>query len=144
VADLCQLDSPEQALAAYLKDYTRHRDELLEDTFFAESTTYEKTVRTVWDTSFDMIRKNNPNSTAMLALMSFLHRDNVQEEIFRLASIRLSNRSNSSLAIRSDLPAWLTDLMSVTEEGDWDSFQFRRAMRPLVSYSMIHPTKSRQ
>jgi len=142
VADVKRTETAENALSTYLKDFQRHQDEILGDKFFAELTTYEKTVRVVWDTSFDTVHRQNSNSTAMLTLLSFLNREHIQEELFRLASIHLFRHSNASSSILSDLPEWLSGVLTVTEDRDWDSYEFRRLLRPLISHSLIHPTRS--
>jgi hypothetical protein len=124
VADVRRTETAEKALSTYLKDFQRHQDEILGDKFFAELTKYEKTVRVVWDTSFDTVHRKNSNSTAMLTLLSFLNREHIQEELFRLASIHLFRHSNASSSILSDLPEWLSGVLTVTEDREWDSYEF--------------------
>lgn len=73
-------------------------------------------------------------------LASFDH-GNIEDEIFRLASLGLSEVAGYIHVQIEDLPRWLQELMIVTEGKEWDSFHYREALRPLIRYGVLQPTK---
>ncbi|KAH6705333.1 hypothetical protein BKA61DRAFT_581101 [Leptodontidium sp. MPI-SDFR-AT-0119] len=132
----------DRALGIYLQDLKNHQDELLGDPGFSELTRYEKTIQTTWDTSLAAIDAQNSNSTKLLSLLSHFHKDNILFNFFRYASDRFNAESRPFNSMFQELPDWIRDLLRHTGDGVWDSFAFRRALDPLLSYSMVQPISS--
>ncbi|KAH8595298.1 hypothetical protein B0O99DRAFT_741175 [Bisporella sp. PMI_857] len=136
-SQIALMESPEQSLSLYLQDLKNHRETMLGDPQYAVLTSYEKTVQTAWDTSLSAIESQNINSTKLLALLSYFHHEEIPFDFFRFASAKFHSNSQPFNAMYKELPPWCQDLLSQTPDGNWDSFQFRRIMQPLISYSMV-------
>jgi tetratricopeptide (TPR) repeat protein len=141
IAEQAKTLGPHQAPLAYLQDFKAHQNLLLADEGFVVLSEREKTIWTIWDTSFDAIQSQNPNGARLLVLLSWLNRESIPFEIFRLASTSFSKNQGLTELWRS-LPDWLAKLLTVTDDGYWDSFEFRRTIEPSISFSMIQPIHS--
>ncbi|KAJ5454948.1 hypothetical protein N7530_012717 [Penicillium desertorum] len=127
--------APEQSLTQYLKDYEKHRDELLQMNHLRGLSPTERTVWTVWDTTLEKIereyRKWQPG--VLLTLLAHFHGTVVQNEMFRLASLGMY-AINDKLGEEN-----FTELqMFISEaEGEWDDFKYRQSIDVLVRYSLV-------
>jgi len=137
-ANVAAASHPGQALCTYQVDLEIHREALLNDKSLLGLTYYEQTIMTVWDTTVDTIKKENENSIQLLAFIAQFGHTDFQDILFQVASFALSG----SDANKDLLPKRLTDLMTIGPGGDWDSFNFRQAIRPLIRYSLLQPTTS--
>ena len=84
--------APEQALGEYLSDYEKHRDKLLQSTYFQGLRATEKAVWTVWDTTLDKIEKDHADEQPglLLTLLAHFKGTIVQDEMFRPAALGIS------------------------------------------------------
>ncbi|OSS44355.1 hypothetical protein B5807_10962 [Epicoccum nigrum] len=139
--------NPGQALQQYLQRYARHKDSLLRDASFCGLLPSEKTVWTVWDTTFERIEAleklegASPDLPARL-LLCFLARFRgavVQDELFRLSSARVLETRNKLYGRTVELPSWLSNALTVATEG-WDDYCYEQARARLVRYSLLQRT----
>jgi len=129
------------ALRQYLTDYRRYQGKLLRDEEFARVSTYKKTVWTAWDTSLSSLRKIEDSQSdiypiQLLSFATMLDRANVQDELFRLASVGLEEASHQ-LDIR--LPGWMQGLLGRGDDNTWDDFSYRASVKLLVRYGLVRP-----
>jgi tetratricopeptide (TPR) repeat protein len=129
------------ALRQYLADYRQNRDRLLRDEQFASVGPYKKTVWTAWETSLASLRKLERSQTNiypvhLLRFITLLDRSNVQDELFRLASIGLEE-SCSLMGI--EVPAWMQGLLAIREDGEWNNFSYRATVNLLLRYGLVRP-----
>lgn len=128
----------ETALAQYLEDFSRHKDDLLQQDQFRGLPETDKTVWTVWDKTLDRIqdldRKCRPD--LLLTFLSHFRGSIVQDELFRLASIGLSKIQSNFSRETDSFPAWLKAWTELKED-QWDDFCYRKARNLLVRYSLI-------
>ncbi|KAL1590634.1 hypothetical protein WHR41_00805 [Cladosporium halotolerans] len=129
------------ALNRYISDYQRNRERLLRDDEFAYTATYKKTVRTVWDTSLASIRRVEERQPGvypidLLNFMTYFNRANVQNELFRLASLGLEIGCRRTRAV---VPPWLQSLLSRDENDNWDDHTYRKTVEVLVRYRLVRP-----
>jgi tetratricopeptide (TPR) repeat protein len=127
------------ALRQYLADYRRYEGKLLRDEEFAQVSAYKKTVWTAWETSLASLRKVEDSQPdiypiQLLSFATMLDRANVQDELFRLASVGLDEACRR-LDIRT--PMWMQDLLSKGKDNKWDDFLYRATVRLLVRYGLI-------
>ncbi|KAM0712532.1 hypothetical protein Q7P37_011629 [Cladosporium fusiforme] len=136
-------DDLDIALRRYLADYRNRQEELLRDDDYAKAVPYKKTIWTVWDTSFLSLQKAEINkpaicATQLLAFLTLFDRANIQDELFRLATMELG-----SLWSNRDIggPSWFRDLLKKSEDGSWDEYTFRSSMKMLFRYGLVRPVK---
>jgi hypothetical protein len=101
--------------------------------------TYKKTVWTAWETSLSSLRKIEDSQpdiypVQLLSFATMLDRANVQDELFRLASIRLEEASHQ-LDVRT--PGWMQGLLSRGDDDKWDDFSYRASVKLLVRYGLV-------
>jgi tetratricopeptide (TPR) repeat protein len=131
----------------YLNTYKRHRLRLMDNATFKGASNYGWAVYTTWDISFAelerranaMISDSTSYETAILLLQifSFFHFDGIREDIFRRAAMTRGKwlpplPPNNQLLL----------LLQPTGDNDWDSFNFRQAIRVLSMFSLVHSTGS--
>jgi tetratricopeptide (TPR) repeat protein len=131
----------EDSLQDYLAEFRSHRDVLLEENPLTNLTTYDKTVKSVWSTTFDAIQSANPTSKYLFILLAYLNRDHLVDELFSLASAGLESGA-VTLEFLTKLPKWLLDLISRNDDHLWDKSSFRKALHPLLNYNMIRAQPS--
>jgi hypothetical protein len=101
---------------------------------------YKKTVWTAWETSLASLREveNSQPDTYPVQLLSFvtlLDRANVQDELFRLASLGLKDACNR---LDVEVPPWMQVLLlSRGEDNEWDDFSYRASMKLLLRYGLV-------
>lgn len=140
-ADVDQGDHLADALQQYLSDYQRHQDKLLRDEEFACMSTYKKTVWTAWETSLSSLRKveksqRNIYPIQLLRFVTLLNRANVQEELFRLASLGLKESCNQ---LDVSVPVWMQSLLGKGEDEHWNDFSYRETVKSLLRYGLVRP-----
>ena len=129
---------PKSALGRYLDDYSKHQKELLQRNRFHELSGYNKTVWTVWDTTLEKIEQRYAEVRPGL-LLAFLARFKggfVQDELFRLANLGFATIRQEIFTEKEELPTWLQKLI-VVGEIEWDMFEYREMLNPLVRYSLL-------
>ncbi|KAH8891610.1 hypothetical protein GQ53DRAFT_823630 [Thozetella sp. PMI_491] len=126
---------PATALTQYLEDFITHRDELLQMDAFRGLKPTEKTVWTVWDTTLEKIRRDNPNlhPDRLLTLLAHFKGTIIQDEIFRLASLSMPLLKGEA---GPELPLPLREFFQLHEER-WDSYQYRESCKVLLRYNML-------
>ncbi|KAJ6506694.1 hypothetical protein C8R45DRAFT_1175853 [Mycena sanguinolenta] len=130
--------SKSEALNTYLDLFAKNRTKLLKEKPTQTYDNYASAVYTTWEMSF----KKLSNQAAMfLQLCSFLHRDDISEDIFARAANyimkshnRTQNQSSSHKEIKPE--EFLSYFSGPT--GDWDSFQFLKLINEIKAYSLIN------
>jgi tetratricopeptide (TPR) repeat protein len=129
------------ALRRYLTDYRRYQDKLLRDEEFSRVGAYKKTMWTAWETSLSSLRKIEDSQPdiypiQLLSFATMLDRANVQDELFRLASLGLEEASHQ-LDVRT--PGWMQGLLGRGDDNTWDDFSYRASVKLLVRYGLVRP-----
>jgi tetratricopeptide (TPR) repeat protein len=129
------------ALRQYLSDYRQNQDRLLQDAEFAATGSYSKTVWTAWETSLSSLRKVEDSQSGIypIKLLSFLtlfDRTNVQDQLFRQASLGLDKACH---VLETDVPPWLRELLAKGDDGKWDSSSYRNTVNALLRYGLVKP-----
>ena len=129
------------ALRQYLTDYKRRQDELLQDEEFARTSTYKKTVWTAWETSLASLREledsqSNVYPVQLLSFVTLLNRTNVQDELFRLASLGLEEACGK---LGIEVPVWMQRLLELGDGDRWEDTSYRTSKKFLLRYGMIRP-----
>jgi hypothetical protein len=91
---------PRAALERYRLDYDRHQDDLPQQESFYQLSSYQKTVWTVWDTTLEAVdvRYGKLHVRGLLTFLAHFDRGNIQDELFRLASLGLPGSWRSGYA----------------------------------------------
>lgn len=131
------------ALRRYLNDFRRRQSQLLRREAYLNVSSYKKTVWTVWDASISSLskaEKDQPDihATHLLKFLTFFDRANVQEEMFRLASLELQDTCNK---LGVSAPDWMRDLFEKDEDGNWDDYRYRSSMGILLRYGLVRPVE---
>ena len=129
------------AICQYLTDFERHQNKLFQNEDLALSSSYKKTVWTVWETSLssvEAVEKNQPDISPIqfLRFITLLDRANIQHELFRLASRGLETTCQR---LGTSLPPWLQKVLAVTVDQEWDDFYYRATLKPLLRFGLIRP-----
>jgi tetratricopeptide (TPR) repeat protein len=140
-ADFENGDDLATALRQYLTDYRRYQGKLLRDEEFAQASAYKKTVWTAWETSLSSLQKIEDSQPdiypiQLLTFATMLDRANVQDELFRLASVGLEEACQR-LDVRT--PAWMQGLLCKGEDDKWDDFSYRATVKLLLRYGLVRP-----
>ncbi|KAH7117464.1 hypothetical protein EDB81DRAFT_733687, partial [Dactylonectria macrodidyma] len=72
-------------LSAYLGDFRRRRRDLLSEKPDKLIAGYDRSVMTVWETSYSAVREQLPEACRLLTLLSFIHYKDIFLELFGLA-----------------------------------------------------------
>ena len=82
----------EIALMQYVEDYDQHQDDLLQDDRFRGLLPTEKTVWTVWNTTFAKLEKDHARLLPidLLTIFARFKGNIIQDETFRLASLGIA------------------------------------------------------
>jgi tetratricopeptide (TPR) repeat protein len=125
-------------LRQYLVDYDRHQDDLLKHPSFYKLSSYNKTVWTVWDKSLATIETKYPklHVNHLLTLLAYFDRGNIQDELFRLASVGFQVTKETLRLSDTQIPEWLEQFL--TSDGqEWDDFHYRKAVEQLMRYGLL-------
>lgn len=124
-------------LREYLDDLKLHRRELLGDTGLCWTTSYQKTVWTVWETSLASLQKfERYNPVQLLSLMARLGGIVIQIQLFEQASSGLSTASEQ---LGIEIPPWLGEMLKLKDDGSWDDFVYREAVGVLQRFGLVRP-----
>jgi hypothetical protein len=142
-ADVENGDDLAIALRQYTADYRRSQDRLLRDEEFARISLYKKTTWTAWETSLASLRKAEDRQpdiypVRLLSFITLLDRVNVQDELFRLASLGLEDACDR---LNVKLPTWMQGLLSKREDDRWDDFSYRASVKLLLRYGLVRPVR---
>ncbi|GAB7328585.1 hypothetical protein MBLNU13_g00533t1 [Cladosporium sp. NU13] len=145
-ADVENGDDMATALRQYIDDYKRSRDRLLRDEEFARISLYKKTVWTAWETSLSSLREaedSQPDTypVQLLSFLTLLDRANVQNELFRLASLGLEDACDR---LNVNVPTWMQVLLGKGKDDEWDDSCYRTTMRVLQRTRTLALTYSKQ
>jgi tetratricopeptide (TPR) repeat protein len=129
------------ALKEYLEDYHQNQEKLLHDTEYANATPYGKTVWTAWETSLSSLRAEEESQLGhyplqLLAFLTLLDRSNVQDELFRLASLGLDEACDQ---LNTNVPSWLRTLLRKNDSNEWNSYVYRKTIATLLRYGLVRP-----
>jgi tetratricopeptide (TPR) repeat protein len=129
------------ALKQYLQDYGRNQEKLLQDTEYANATPYKKTVWTAWATTLFTLKAKEESCAdiypvKLLAFLTLFDRANVQDELFRLASLGL-DRACYDLDVT--VPPWLQSLLEKDDTNEWNSLSYRNTIACLLRYNLVRP-----
>jgi tetratricopeptide (TPR) repeat protein len=154
------------ALRQYLSDYQQNQDKLLQDADFATAGSYNKTVWTAWETSMSSLRRMEHYEAAVDQVVSFLlfllfmrkkvkdepkraiypikllsfltlfDRTNVQDELFRQASLGLDQACHE---LGTSVPFWLRKLLAKGDDGEWNNSFYRDTVNVLLRYGLVKP-----
>jgi hypothetical protein len=127
------------ALSQYLEDYQQNQDRLLQDTEYAAATPYKKTVWTVWESTLSSLKageRTDTYPTQLLAFLTLFDRANVQDELFRLASLGLEEACRD---LDASVPSWLQNLLNKNDSRGWNSLVYRGTIECLLRYGLVRP-----
>lgn len=129
------------ALRRYLWDYRYFYKRLLLDPDFADAGEHTKAVRTACAVSLASLREiydGNSDSfpIELLAFMTFLDREGIQDELCRLGSLSLDQACNR---LQAEAPKWMQRLFGRGKDGDWDDTAYRATTRVLWRYRLVTP-----
>jgi hypothetical protein len=140
-ADVKNGDDLANALRQYIADYRRSQDKLLRDESFSRISLYKKTMWTAWETSLASLREVEDSyhdiyPIQLLSFVTLLDRTNVQDELFRLASLGLEDACDR---LNVEVPKWMQGLLSKREDDRWDDFSYRASVKLLLRYGLVRP-----
>ncbi|KAK2591961.1 hypothetical protein QQS21_010333 [Conoideocrella luteorostrata] len=127
----------ETALIQYIEDFDKHQDDMLQDDRFRGLLPTEKTVWTVWNTTFEKLEKDYARflPTVLLAFLATFKGHIIQDEIFRLASLGVA-KVDRELEEEKLLPSDIRQFLRVSSAG-WDDFLYRQSRDLLVRYNLV-------
>lgn len=129
------------ALEGYLEDYQHNQERLLRDTEYADATPYKKTVWTAWETSLSSLKAKEESHSGiypvqLLAFLTLFDRANVQDELFRLASLGLGS---ACYLLDATVPSWLRNLLGEDDRNECNSLLYRDTTACLIRYGLVRP-----
>ena len=127
------------ALRQYQRDYSKSRDQLLRDQYFAVSSSYQKTVWTVWETTLLSLRSHTSSHTRiypieLMSFLTFLDRANIQDDLFDLASLGIDE---SCRQLHYSIPDWMEALLTKGQDGRWNNYSYRATKDLLLRYGLV-------
>ncbi|KAJ6456940.1 P-loop containing nucleoside triphosphate hydrolase protein, partial [Mycena sanguinolenta] len=130
--------SESEALGTYLDLFLRNRTQLLKRRQTQTHDNYAWAVYTTWEMSFKKLSKQ---AAMFLQLCSFLHQDDISEDIFVRAAnyiIKSNNQTqNQSSSHKEMKPEEFLSYFS-GPTGDWNSLQFSDLTNEIKAYSLIN------
>ncbi|KAK5171186.1 uncharacterized protein LTR77_004330 [Saxophila tyrrhenica] len=131
-------DDVEATLQKYFKDLEQHRDPLLKTDDSAGLSSYDKTIWTVWSSTFSAIEKLYPDVPAvqLLTFLTYADRSCIQHELFRLSAVEYSAQLSWEEVV---IPQWLKDILAPEQTKDrvWDDHHYRETLKPLLRYGLV-------
>ncbi|KAJ6450482.1 hypothetical protein C8R45DRAFT_1083915 [Mycena sanguinolenta] len=124
-----------EALETYLDLFSKNRTELLKRKPTQMLDDYAWAVYTTWEMSFS---KLSAPAVMFLQLCSFLHQDDISENIFARAANYIKKSLNQPQSL-SNGEIKLEEFLSyfLGPSGDWDSFEFLKLTNEIKAYSLI-------
>ena len=144
-------------ISEYLRQFSSHRQTLMLDATFRGASDYDQTVYGTWDLSFKEIKKracgqsHGGNAKAanaailILGICAFYHHSNIYDEIFQSAAEEsVKYVIDKKMAKKLPHAVNLLDrtLLSLCNDGQWDSFVYIQGVSVLLSFSLIKRDKS--
>ncbi|KAJ6450510.1 hypothetical protein C8R45DRAFT_1083926 [Mycena sanguinolenta] len=130
--------SESEALGTYLDLFLKNQTELLKKKSTQTYDNYSWAVYTTWEMSF----KRLSNQAAMfLQLCSFLHQDDISEDIFaRAANYIMKSHNQTQNESSSHKKMKPEEFLSyfLGPSGDWNSLQFSELTNEIKAYSLIN------
>ncbi|KAJ6472006.1 hypothetical protein C8R45DRAFT_1164712, partial [Mycena sanguinolenta] len=123
----------------YLDLFTKNHAELLKKRSTQNQDDYAWAVYTTWDMSF---HKLSPPAATFLRLCSFLHQEDIFEDIFTRAAnhlilyLGISQSQSPPKVGRTKARDFLLYFIGPT--GDWDSFRFLTVTNEITAYSLMN------
>ena len=134
-------------LKEYLDLFQKRRKSLLEKRISKQkSSSYERTIYTTWEISFQIVQKKNPLASEILQIFSYLHNDQIPQEIFRRASDTERAWLNDNNVAQTDWTASrvtnpILDMLEARQDEEWDRDNFDLAIDILQSFSLVKREK---
>jgi hypothetical protein len=128
--------SLKQALREYLSDFEQHASKLLMGSGTAWTPYYQKTMWTVWETSFASLRRYQQyHPTQLLSLMVQLRRQlSKPKQLFQEASCEFEDACEK---LQFDAPPWLREMLKSRKDGTWDDFVYKEAVGILQRFGLV-------
>ena len=124
----------------YLRMYSQHHQELLDNRTFKGALNYDRTAYRTWNVSLTAIKAQNTEvaeaAISILQIFSFFHHENISEEIMKRAAEahKTPSDDDESQQMKNHLSH---RLLHCDKDGHWDLFYFRKGIRTLLSFSLI-------
>ena len=124
----------------YLRIYSQHHRELLDDPKFKGASNYDRTAYGTWNLSLTAIKAQMTEAAeaavSILQIFSFFHHENITEEIMKRAAEAFQTPSDGDE--RQQMQYHLFHrLLQCDKDGRWDPWYFREGIRTLLSFSLI-------
>ena len=124
----------------YLRMYSQHRLKLLDDATFKGASNYDRTAYGTWNLSLMAIKAQKTEAAeaaiSILQTFSFLHHENISEEIMKRAAEAPKTRSDDDES--QQMENHLSHrLLQCDKDGHWNPLYFREGIRCLLSFSLI-------
>ncbi|KAF7371409.1 FabD/lysophospholipase-like protein [Mycena sanguinolenta] len=120
-------------LKTYLDLFLQNRTELLKRKSTQQHDEYAWAVYTTWEISF---KRLSPVASMFLQLCSFIHWDDIAEDIFSRAAnhmMQLHEQSHNEIATAKE---FLLHFVGAT--GKWDSYSFLKVTNEIRAYSLLN------
>ncbi|KAJ6459287.1 hypothetical protein C8R45DRAFT_555544 [Mycena sanguinolenta] len=117
-------------LETYLDLFLKNRTELLKKQSSQHHDDYTWAVYTTWEMSFS---KLSSVAAMLLQLCSFIHWDNISEDIFSRAANHVMQLPHHEIATSRE---FLLHFVGAT--GEWDSFAFLKVTNQIKAYSLLN------
>ena len=128
----------ENAVRNYTSDLRLHRRELLGGAGLPWTPSYQKTIWTVWESSFASLGKlKRYHPVQLLSLMARLNGTCIQTTLFRMASLSLVEVCQQ---LDIETPSWLGEMLMLRQDGTWDDFVYRGAVNVLQRFGLVRST----
>ena len=133
-------------LKEYLDLFQKRRKSLLEKRISKQkSSSYERTVYTTWEISFQMVQKKNPLASEILQIFSYLHNDQIPGEIFKRASDTICNDKmnypGDAQWTDTRVSKPILDMLEMRQDEEWDRDNFDLAIDILQLFSLVKREK---
>ena len=134
-------------LKEYLGLFQKRRKSLLEKRISKQnSSSYERTVYTTWEISFQVVQQKNSLASDILQIFSYLHYDQIPREIFGRASDKERRWQDVNDVAETQWTASrvtkpILDMLEARQDEEWDGDNFDLAIDILQSFSLVKREK---
>ncbi|KAJ6450469.1 P-loop containing nucleoside triphosphate hydrolase protein, partial [Mycena sanguinolenta] len=129
--------SRSEALNTYLNLFVKNRTKLLKEKPTQTHDNYAWAVYTTWEMSFKKLSKK---AAMFLQLCSFLHQDDISEDIFERAAnyiMKSHNQTQNQSSSHKEMKPEEFLSYFIGPTGDWNSLQFSELTNEIKAYSLI-------
>jgi hypothetical protein len=140
-------DSGESAAAAverYIADLEEHKRSVLSDSAHTLSSSYKKTIWSVWGTVLSSLNRSETSDADvdafplhLLRLAVLLGPDVLHRELFRSASQSLQDICSQ---LTTGPPQWFRCLLRLSGTGQWDTYAYRQSLQRLRDFQLVRDT----